>query len=198
MTPQKQRVLIFAAAGISALAGIGFVGFVVTKTIRSIAHPSEPTADERKLLITIESLAVHDVTRSPTATEHLQSTHEFDGTRRIEYTYRGDRSLYIFSQVQVVPTSLSGMQLVKMQELAMRAGFNAKLRVVPRPELLTFGDQRYAAMLERDDEAIGNLFIVRDGRVVHTLVITGFYFDHPENVAELFKVPMREAKKQVY
>ena len=204
MTQDRQRILIFAAAGFMALVAIAGFAFLVWKTVDTMKHPVTMTADERKLLVTTESLEPFGVQSTGRRGETLNAIHQLDGTQDIEYTYsskndsHAKNSLFVLSKVQVLPIRLTAMQVFKMEQLAIRAGvgFSGKVQLVPRPELLTFGDQRYAAVIEHEGKPAGNLFIIRQGRIVHTLTLSGFYFEKPESVAQVFEKPLAEANRQ--
>jgi hypothetical protein len=204
MTPAKQRILIFTIAGVSALACMVFVGVFIAHTIHSVQHPAAATGEERRLLVTTETLKPFGVKSTGGRAENITSTRQFDGSRDIQYTYssktdpQASETLYVLSKVQVLPQSLTAMQVFKMEQLAIRAGvqLQGKAQLVPRPELVTFGDQRYAASIERDGKPAGNLFIIRQGRVVHMLTIGGFYFDSAGSVERLFKPILEETRRQ--
>jgi hypothetical protein len=204
MTPGRQRALIFAAAGLMAVIAIAGFGFLVWKSFDNLRNPAEATVDERRLLVTTESLEPFGVASTGHRGETMKSIRQIDGTRNIEYVYsskndaRAGTSLYVFSKVQVLAMPLTAMQLFKMEQLAIRAGvgLGAKVGLRPRPDLLTSGDQRYAATIEWDGKPTGNVFIIRQGRVVHTVTISGFVFDKPESVEKLFAQPLAESKRQ--
>ena len=48
----------------------------------------------------------------------------------------------------------------------------------------------------RTNNVVGNVFVVRQGRVLHTLVLAGIYFDDPDDIRELFEPLLEESKKQ--
>jgi len=204
MTPGRQRALIFAAAGLMAVLAIAGFGFLVWKSFDNLRNPAEASSEERRLMVTTESLEPFGVANTGRRGETLKSIRQIDGTRDIEYVYsskndpRAGTSLYVFSKVQVLAIPLTAMQLFKMEQLAIRAGvgFGANANLRPRPDLLTAGDQRYAATIERDGKATGNIFIIRQGRVVHTVTIGGFAFEKPESVEQLFAQPLAESKRQ--
>jgi hypothetical protein len=63
------------------------------------------------------------------------------------------------------------------------------------PALLKVGDERYSAYNRYANEITGNIFVFRRGRVVHSLIVTGIYFEDPDGVRRLF-TPMLEAAKK--
>jgi hypothetical protein len=204
MTPGRQRALIFAAAGLMAIIGVSGFGFLVWKAFDNLRNPAAASGEERRLIVTTESLEPFGVSNTGHRGETLKSVRQIDGTLDIEYLYssksdaQAKAPLYLFSKVQVLPMSLTAMQLFKMEQLAIRAGvgFGAKAHLRPRPDLLTAGDQRYAATIEREGKPSGNIFIIRHGRVVHTVTIGGFFFEKPEQVEQLFTQPLAESKRQ--
>jgi hypothetical protein len=204
MTPGRQRALIFTAAGLMAFIAVAGFGFLVWKSFDNLRNPADASGEERRLMVTTESLEPFGVENTGRRGETLKSVRQIDGTRDIEYVYsskndpQAGTSLYVFSKVQVLAISLSAMQLFKMEQLAIRAtvGLGDKVKLRPRPDLLTAGDQRYAATIERDGKPTGNIFIIRQGRVVHTVTISGFAFEKPESAEQLFAEPLAESKRQ--
>ena len=65
----------------------------------------------------------------------------------------------------------------------------------PAPDLLKMGDESYAAYMQFGKKKLGNIFLVRRGRVLHSLLISRVYFDDPEDVRRLF-APMVEAGRK--
>ena len=204
MTPDRQRALILTAAGLMGLVAIAGFVTLVWKSVNNMRHPAATSGEERRLLVTAESLHPFGVPDTGRRGESLHSIRQIDGTRDIQYVYSSKNDaharmpLYVLSKVQVLALSLTAMQVFKMEQLAIRAGvgFAGKVELRPRPDLLTSGDQRYAAVIERNGKPAGNLFIIRQGRVVHTVTIGGFFFEKPESVQKLFAEPLQESKRQ--
>jgi hypothetical protein len=66
-----------------------------------------------------------------------------------------------------------------------------------RDDLLgDLGEDRYAALLRSGNKNAGNLFIIRQGRVVHSLMFSGIYFEDAESAQELLAPVVEEAKKR--
>ena len=72
---------------------------------------------------------------------------------------------------------------------------NRGMYVHPAPELLKMGDESYAAYMQDGKKKVGNIFLIRRGRVLHTLVVSRVYFDEAEGIQRLF-APMVEAAKK--
>jgi hypothetical protein len=200
----KGRVWIFVAAGVCCVAFIGLIAFMVVQTISSVRHPPPTTAAERRLVVTTESLEPFGFHNTGGRGENIRSMHQLDGSSDIQYNYESKNDpkareyLYVLSKVQIFAQSLAAMQVFKMEQLAIRAGvgLQGKAQLVPRPELVTFGDQQYAVEIRRGDKPAGNLFIIRQGRVVHMLTIGGIHFEDPKQVEKLFKPILEESKRQ--
>jgi hypothetical protein len=56
------------------------------------------------------------------------------------------------------------------------------------------GDDRYAAIMRSGTKNAGNVFIVRQGRIVHSVMITGLYFDDPGSAEELLATVVEQGK----
>jgi hypothetical protein len=55
----------------------------------------------------------------------------------------------------------------------------------PEEAPLELGDQAYWATIRQADAPVGNFVVVRRGRIVHTLLVLGFYFGEPDQAETL-------------
>jgi len=189
--------ILIAAGALIIIAIAGGLVWLVNVAIKG-ATPKPPSADERKLVVTPEKLAEFGVTLNPKC-DSLTMMGTF-GTKQIQYERDCDTpDVYAQSMAQVNPTKLEARQSFTLLVATMKGGLRltgGKLNVEPHPELLTFGEQRYAAIIKHGDDPRGNLFVIRQGRVVHSIIITGIYFDEPDAVRELLGPVIEESKKQ--
>lgn len=200
-----QRRLIFVLAGVSALAGLAMFTYIIWVTVRGISAPPPATADDRRLVVTSEALQPFGGPAPDRDAESLSTIRQFDGSRTISYEFdsRKDpdaRKRVVASTTTMVhSTSLSAMQAFKVQEVATRAGvaLTKSARLVDAPGLLTVGDARYAGVIHYDGKPGGNMFLMRQGRVIFTVVIVGIVFDDPQDVERLMG-PLAEEAKQRY
>jgi len=71
-------------------------------------------------------------------------------------------------------------------------------KAVAAADLLTIGDEHYAAILQNKEGApVGNIFLVRDGRSVHTSMIVGVVFHSAEDVKRLLSPVLHETEIQL-
>jgi len=199
----KQRALIFVAAGVSGLIAIAAFGFFVWQTMKSALSTAPPAAADRRLVVSADKILPDEIGANYRDAESFHAIRNFDGSRNIEYSYSsaqdpGAKShLNVSSSIFVFPLALSAMQTYKMQQLALKTTMKLeKVTMVDAPQLLTVGDQHYAAILQRDGESYGNLFMFRQGRVVHTCTITGVYYEDPELSHALLRPVIEETKRQ--
>jgi hypothetical protein len=203
---KKQRILVFTFAGVMALAGIGVFAYIMYVSINDVIKPKASPAEDRKLVVTAERLQEFGAGEIVFENEKYHSQKTFDGTRTVEYSYndhsgsKEGTQLYLSSTAQVFPQSLSTMQMFRVQQLAIKGGlsFAGDTTTVPAPALLTAGDDRYAAVLKRKTtgEPVGNLFIVRQGRSMLTVIVIGIKFDDAASVEKLLGPALAEARRR--
>jgi hypothetical protein len=195
---KKSTVGLLIAAGAIVIVVMAAAMVWVGHTVVKSATPKPPTADERKLVVNAETLAEFGVTPNPKC-DSIHRTGAF-GTKQIQYERDCDTpDVYAQSLAQVNPSSLEARQSFVMLVATMKGGMRLagrELNVEPHPELLTFGDQRYSAIIKYGNDPRGNMFVFRQGRVVHSLIITGIYFDDPKTVRDLLGPVIEESKKQ--
>ncbi len=199
----KQRALIFIIAGVCGLGGVAAFGWIMWRTMKSVTQPAAPTEADRKVTLTADKLVPLGIEEPNPAAERLSSVRNFDGSINIEYDYSSSRDpnaesfLSVSSSVFVFPTSLSAIQTYKVQQIGLKAGMKlAKLKITDMPQLLKVGDQRYAALMERDGEPYGNLFLIREGRVVHMSTISGVVIDNPAEAEMVLGPVIAETEKR--
>ena len=195
---KKSTLGILIAAGamvIIALAGaMVWIGHMAIQS----AKPKPLTAEERRLVVNPETLAEFGI-KINAKCDSLHRTGGF-GTKQIQYERNCDTpGVYVQSLAQVNPSSLEARQSFVLLVATMKGGMRLtgrKLNVEPHPELLTVGDQRYSAIIKYGDDPRGNMFVIRQGRVVHSLIITGFYFNDADAVRKLLGPVIEESRKQ--
>jgi hypothetical protein len=202
MTP-KQRRWIFIFAGLGGVLGLTSFGLVVWWTVRSLTHPLPPTAEEKRLVLTAKALEPFGFENYNPDAESLTVLRQF-GTRTIHYAYDSRKvpktpgHLVITSITEVHPQSLNAVQSYQMQKVGVKAGLalSGGVKMVDAPALLAkTAEIGYAAFL-KNDGYVGNVFIIRQGRVIHTITMIGFYFDDPDEVKQLLGPLLAESKKQ--
>ncbi|HYI09725.1 MAG TPA: hypothetical protein VEK57_11735 [Thermoanaerobaculia bacterium] len=203
MTP-KQRRWVFIFAGLGGLMGIASFAFVIWLTVRSVTNPLPPTADEKLLVLNAKALEPFGYEDYNPAAESLTVLRQF-GTRTIQYGYdsremgEDEDPVVISSITEVHPQALNAVQSYQMQKVGVKAGvaFAGDAKIVDAPALLrNTADEGYAALL-KNESYVGNIFIIRQGRAIHTITIAGYYFDDPQEVKKLLGPLLAESKKQM-
>jgi len=200
----KQRALVLTLAAVSFVAFLGAIGYVVWRSIASIQHPPPLTASDKKMVVTAASLVPFGFGTDHAVGEHFTSVPQM-GNRFLQYEYSSARDpqaksyLFVTSLLQTSSMELGAKQTFRMQKMTYPAtiSLTGGGKVTEAPELLTIGDDRYAAVLEnREGKPVGNIFLVRDGRAVHTCMIVGVVFHGPEDVKRLLEPVLHETESR--
>jgi hypothetical protein len=187
--------------GVLTLAGAGAA--LVYFSLKGVTE-RQPTEDERRLVLTSERLGEYGIeTGAKLGT--MVSRRNIDGTRSIEFEYDSEKhagaedTLYVISEAEINRNQRDARQSFTFSIAAMKGGLKVLgegTSLTPAPALLTFGDQRYAAYMKNGDHIVGNVFVFRQGRVLHSLILAGVYLDDPEMVRELFEPLVQESERQ--
>ncbi len=193
----KKRTLALAIGlglfGVLALAAIvGAVGYFLINGISS--RPASET--EKRLVVDAAALVEYGADVDPKCGKHT-TTRNLDGTTDVSYECDA-KSVYVLSSTEVNPSVRDARQSFLLNIGAYKAGVAiGDATLERRDDLLgNLGEDRYAALIRSGGKNAGNLLIVRQGRVVHSLMITGLYFDDREPLRELFTPVVEEGKKQ--
>jgi hypothetical protein len=202
----RQRWLVFGLAGLAALAGVGVFGYLIWTTVKNITAPPPPTANDRRLAVTIEALQPFGGPTPNPAAETFVVLRQFDGSRNINYEYHSGRDpkaetrVNLTSMTMVTTSSLGAKQAFTVQEMTTKAGLKLAqgkhgATLLDNPGLLTVGDAHYAGVFQHNGKTSGNLFMVRQGRIVFTVVLFGLVLEETEEADKLFLPLVEEAKK---
>ncbi|HEY0139322.1 MAG TPA: hypothetical protein VGF48_00425 [Thermoanaerobaculia bacterium] len=200
---KKSTIGIIVVAALVVVAGLVAAAFFAGRAFFKEVKPKPVTEADRKVVVTAERLHEHGGPEPNPDYEKI-TVQRFFGSATIQYEYdipahvEADDKVYIQSSVNVTMSSAEAIQQHTLGVLTLRAGMAAVdgVQVVAAPHLLTFGDQKYSALLKRGDDPVGNLLVVRDGRIVHMLIVSGIYFEDAKAITELMKPPVDEARKQ--
>lgn len=186
-------VVVLGVTGVLAVAGIvAALGYFAIHGISS-RPASEP---EKQLVVDAGTLIGYGADVDPNCGKYT-TTRNLDATLAIEYECQTD-SLYIQSTAEVNPNVRDARQSFLIAAGAYKAGValgDATLH--RRDDLLDLGEDSYAAILRSGTADVGNVFVVRQGRVVYAVLITGFYFDEPAPVKDLIE-PLLEQGTKLY
>lgn len=187
--------LIVALGAIGVLAVAGIVVALGYFAVHGISSRAASEA-EKQLVVDAKALIPYGAEVDPKCGKYT-TTRNLDATTAIEYECETD-SLYIQSTAEVNPNVRDARQSFVIAMGAYKAGVaigDGKLE--PRDDLLDLGDDSYAAILRAGNASAGNVFVVRQGRVVYSIMITGLYFDEAEPVEELI-APLLEKGTKLY
>lgn len=188
-------IIVLAAAGVLGVAGlIAAFGYVAVNGISS--RPA--TAAEKQLVVDAATLIEYGAEVDAKCGAY-KMTRNIDATTLIEYECEND-SLYVLSSAEINPTARDARQSFVLEIGAYRAGIalgGSDATLERRDELLgNLGDDRYAALIQSAGKNAGNIFIVRQGRILHSVMITGLYFDDAEAIRELMNRVVEAGKKR--
>lgn len=188
-------VVVLALCGVASIVAI--LGGLVYFGARGIS--SRPATDaEKRLILSAATFEEFGQTLEPKCGKTISKLN-LDGTREVEFDYDcGEGSaMFLTSGAEIGRNVRDARESFALSIAAYKTGMAIGGGTVdPRPELLTMGDQHYAAVVRSGTNIIGNVFVVRQGRVLHTLVLAGIYFDDPEDIRDLFAPLLEESKKQ--
>ena len=175
-------VIVLGTLGVLALAAIvGAVGYFAVNGISS-----RPASDEeKKLVVDAAALVEYGADVDPACGKYT-TTRSLDATTEIRYECDGE-TVYILSTAEVSPNVRDARQTFVINIGAYKAGIAIGDATLQRRDALLgdLGEDRYAALIGAGGKNAGNLFMVRQGRVVHSVMITGLYFDEADAAQEL-------------
>jgi hypothetical protein len=195
---KKSTVAIIVVVALVAVVGLAAavvaIGYFAVKGVTS----DPPTEAQKRLVLTTAAFEQYDVDIDPKCVTFV-SKRNLDFTREIEFEHECEGGNFYFSSgAEISPSERDARESFTLTIGAYRTGMAiGGGELVPRDELLPLGDQHYAAVIRnKDGNTAGNVFVVRQGRVIHSLLLTGLYFDGPEHVRPLFEPLLEESRRQ--
>lgn len=195
---KTSKVVLIVAVVICSIASvIAIVGGLYYVGVKGVSSRL-PTEEEKKLVLSPAHFEEFGQTLDPKCAKYTWKRN-LDGTAEIEFEYDcGENAkISITSGVEIGRDERDARESFTLTIAAYKTG--AKIggaTLEERPELLTYGEQRYAAFLRNNNRTVGNVLLLRQGRVLHSLVIAGLYFDDPDDIQDLFAPLLVESKKQ--
>lgn len=195
----KNRNLTFSAAGIVVLGVI--ISAVIARSSKSLPTRA-PSADEKTMLVTVADLADFGYTNLPREVcETWWAQPTLSGITEVDYEYdsekQGDEGQFIYmsSDATCEPSIEFAEQTFDIAVEAMQhsAKMGAGAHAEEKADLFGLGDEAYSAQIILDDSVYGNIVVVRKGRVVHSLIVTGLYFDQQEDLEDLFEQALEKS-----
>jgi hypothetical protein len=194
---KKSTVAI--AVALAVLGALGFAAAIVAFGYFAVKGISSgpPTEAQKRLVLNTAAFESYDVDLDAKCVK-LTSKRNLDRTREIEFEHDCEGSdFYISSGAEICPSVRDARESFLLSVGAYRTGVaigDGELQ--PRDELLPLGEQHYAAVIRNGGKPVGNVFVVRQGRVLHSLLVTGIYFEDPGDVRDLFTPLLEESRKQ--
>jgi hypothetical protein len=130
--------------------------------------------------------------------ETFTKTRYFDGSREIQYEFETPESeqehvLYMNVTVTIEQKQSDAWISQGAEGVGMKYGLKAGgIEQKEIKDFYKYGDASSFYVLEKDGRPIGNLFTVRDGKRLYTLVMSGLYFDDAATWKELIEEKLRK------
>jgi hypothetical protein len=197
---KKSNVVFVVVLSVFGLIAMGIGGLVLLFYVSDRGFGARPPTDaEKKLVVTTAALADHIGTEA--RCEKLGFKRNLDGTREISAEYDSTNcakdALSFISTAEITSSAREARESFALAVGAYKVGARiGGTTVHDAPNLLSGGDQRYSALVRKGDNVVGNVFVVRQGRVVHALFIIGLYFDEPAYAQELLAPVLEESARQ--
>ena len=124
----------------------------------------------------------------PGSYEKFSKSRQIDGAYQLKYEFKPDKSeqrrVFIYASVSVAQSESDAALNESAEAVGMIIGLKAS-GVEERELRMKSGSQSKLRLLVKGDKPLGNIFTVRDGRKTYFLVMTGLYFDDPEDWKKL-------------
>jgi hypothetical protein len=158
------------------------------------------TEAELRMIVTAQSLGDWGIPDLDARAQKIETIPGIDGSLRVKCEYDSDlipnakQPLFYVSDAHFYTTAIGAEKGFREAIAAYKEGVS-RVRgrhVHEAPTLLKMGDERYSAYIQNGKVITGNIFVIRRGRVLHSLVISKLYFDEVDGIRRLF-APMLEA-----
>lgn len=192
----RKKTLLFVLFGVVVAAlVVAAVGGGVLYFLFQRGQNRPVSAAERAIVVTFDDLALRAKLQKADSAESLTKT-TFPNTT-VEYRYEEKQEsprLFVQSSAVFESTSFAAGAFVTTFDTGFGIGSarNGGVTRVRRDELLRWGDESRAYLLQFEGNPIGNVFVARKGSRVFTLVVSGVYFDDPDAFGSLL-LPKLEA-----
>lgn len=189
VNPLWLLILIPVAVFVILLLFAALVGITLFAT-------SEQTVTEadREVLIDINQIGLRmEDDYSPIARgETITKLRYLDGSFELDYEYDVPEdpdapylNCTVYREMTVQDARGSYTGLLAGSSFTVNMFAERDVEFVERNDLLSWGDTSYFSVLQCDGQPVGNFFVARRGRLVFYLIVSGVYFDDPDNVRGL-------------
>lgn len=162
---------------------------------------------EKELLVTVQDLEVFGIVDPGHAKcESFMAKKNFDRSLEIEYEYDFEKdpacvpSLWIKSEAEIAPSEEQASTSFGDRINAYKLGASLTwqgVEIEEDPTLLSMGDESFGAFLVKDDTKLGNVFIIRKGNTVLSLLLAGVYTGEPAAIEELLAPKLSKVKNDI-
>jgi hypothetical protein len=168
-----------------------------------IVDSRPPKPEEKRLLVTADSLIAWGITDIDPKPQTFRTTYNtVNHAFRVIGLYDKStaRRLHLTSSAEIFSTATEAEKTFPAWKRGTKTGVArvAGVTLQDADALLTMGDQHYAGLMKVNGEKRGNVFLFRQGRVLHSLIVSGIYFERHREVRKLFEPVYNESVRQFH
>ena len=199
---RRKWVLVLVISG--AVAGVLVIGGLVVMGWRMIAQQAKTAPDQtplteadKRLLLTAADLARLGGPVVDSSAENWRSLRQGNGSRFILYVYdpKGEPRVFMYSRLVLLPHPAGARRMYEMDKVMLKLGSGDE-SYVPAPGLFPGGGDRSAWFIEKGGQKIGNFFLIREGRFLHSAKLTGLTLHEPADVQNLLGRMLTESSRR--
>jgi len=199
---RRTKVLVLVIAGAVVIAAmligaVAVVGWQIGRQAKPVPDPTPLTEADKRLLLTAADVARLVGPAVEPGAENWSSLRQGNATRFILYLYQPkDYPFSMYSRLVVLAHPAGARSMYQADKLMMKLGRPDGVSYVPAPGLFPEGGDRSAWFIEQDGDRIGNFFLIREGRFLQSVKLTGLTLHRPADVRNLLGPMLSEAKRR--
>lgn len=176
---------------------VATVGFIVALGIvfNMTGEVETPTEEEEALVLNIDHVTGWMADYRPDlARETLTKTRYVDSSYEIEYTYdvpEDEGAPYLSYTLTFEPNATDATTTYASYWGGTQVAFfmfgSAEVTVEENNELFSWGDQSRFGILTSEGAPFGNVFVARKDSLVVYFILSGIYFDDPDEIGALLE-----------
>ncbi len=154
----------------------------------------QPTPREQQAVFTMAELASRGVEQAKLSErEEWTAKKNLDGSLEIEYEYDPEKSgddepFRLLSSVEINPSESDARESFGMAITAYGVGLRIGGATAQKQEyMVPWADQSHFALIQGEDISVGNLAIIRKGNRLHAILLIGYCFQDPADLAEALR-----------
>ncbi len=203
MNRKKIFLLLVACGGGLVFLGLCCGGLAIV-SVYGVAS-RDVTEEEMAYFVTAEDMEEYFVAPGdPAECVVTNAKTNIDGSLELEYEYDADRDpgtddvFILQSTVDICSSESSAKEDHSLSIGAMKLGITlsgqSTLKIDQRNDLMTLGDENYAAILRNEGIPVGNLVVVRQGKKVFSVALIGVFFESREDLESVFRRSLAAAR----